>query len=153
MGIDETTPKLELEDIQSIVLRRRPSPYCGCHVLLKIEDPSQGRELLNKLRPYVLSAAGYGGQDTWMALVITYAGLVALEVPESSLASFPAAFRDGMAARSSIVATQAKVRRNAGTCHTALATSVSQSHSSPQPATSSKPTSKKLAPYWLCCPV
>jgi Dyp-type peroxidase family len=103
MGIDETTPKLELEDIQSIILRRRPSPYCGCHVLLKIEDASQGRELLNKLRPYVLSAAEYGGQDTWMALVITYAGLVALEVPESSLASFPAAFRDGMAARSSIV--------------------------------------------------
>jgi Dyp-type peroxidase family len=103
MGIDQTTPKLELEDIQSIVLRRRPSPYCGCHVLLKIEDASQGRELLNQLRPYVLSAAGYGGQDTWMALVITYAGLVALEVPESSVASFPEAFRNGMAASAAIV--------------------------------------------------
>jgi deferrochelatase/peroxidase EfeB len=103
MGIDETTPKLELEDIQSIILRRRPSPYCGCHVLLRIDDASQGRELLNKLRPHVLSAAEYGGQDTWMALVITFAGLVALEVPESSLASFPVAFRDGMAARSSLV--------------------------------------------------
>src|SRR5580658_10071489 len=102
MGIDPA-PKLELEDIQSILLRRRPSPYCGCHVLLRIEDASHGRELLNKLRPYVLSAAEYGGQDTWMALVITYAGLVALEVPESSLASFPAAFREGMAARSSFV--------------------------------------------------
>src|SRR5580698_400937 len=103
MGTDQAASKLELGDIQSIILRRRPSPYLGCHVLLKIEDASQGRELLNKLRPYVLSAAEYGGQDTWMALVITYAGLVALEVPESSLASFPAAFRDGMAARSSIV--------------------------------------------------
>jgi deferrochelatase/peroxidase EfeB len=102
MGIDPA-PKLELEDIQSILLRRRPSPYCGCHVLLRIEDASHGRELLNKLRPYVLSAAEYGGQDTWMALVITYASLVALEVPESSLASFPAAFREGMAARSSFV--------------------------------------------------
>jgi Dyp-type peroxidase family len=103
MGIDQTTPKLELEDIQSIVLRRRPSPYCGCHVLLRIEDASQGRELLNQLRPYVLSAAAYGGQDTWMALVITYAGLVALEVPEQSLASFPAAFRNGMAASAAVV--------------------------------------------------
>jgi Dyp-type peroxidase family len=103
MGIDHTTPKLELEDIQSILLRRRPSPYCGCHVLLKIEDASQGRELLNKLRPYVLSAAEYGGQDTWMVLVITYAGLVALEVPESSLASFPAGFRNGMAASAAVV--------------------------------------------------
>ena len=99
----QTAPKLELEDIQSIILRRRPSPYCGCHVLLKIEDASQGRELLNQLRPYVLSAAEYGGQDTWLAVVVTYAGLVALQVPESSLASFPAAFRDGMAARASSV--------------------------------------------------
>jgi Dyp-type peroxidase family len=103
MGTDQAAPKLELEDIQSIILRRRPSPYRGCHVLLKIEDASQGRELLNKLRPYVLSAAEYGRQDTWMAVVITYAGLVALEVPESSLGSFPAAFRDGMAARASNV--------------------------------------------------
>ena len=103
MGIDPTAPKLELEDIQSIILRRRPSPYCGCHVLLRIEDASQGRELLNKLRPYVLSAAEYGRQDTWMAVVITYAGLVALEVPDLSLASFSAAFRDGMAARASSV--------------------------------------------------
>ena len=103
MGTDQTAPKLELEDIQSIILRRRPSPYCGCHVLLRIEDASQGRELLHKLRPYVLSAAEYGRQDTWMAVVITYKGLVALEVPEASLASFPAAFRDGMAARASSV--------------------------------------------------
>jgi deferrochelatase/peroxidase EfeB len=103
MGISQTTPKLELEDIQSIVLRRRPSPYCGCHVLLKIEDASQGRELLSQLQPYVLSAAGYDGQDTWMALVITYAGLVALEVPEPSLASFPEAFRKGMAASAVVV--------------------------------------------------
>ena len=103
MGTDQAAPKLEFEDIQSIILRRRPSPYRGCHVLLKIEDASQGRELLNKLRPYVLSAAEYGRQDTWMAVVITYAGLVALEVPESSLASFPAAFRDGMASRASNV--------------------------------------------------
>jgi deferrochelatase/peroxidase EfeB len=103
MGTDQTAPRLELEDIQSIILRRRPSPYYGCHVLLKIEDAAQGRELLNELRPYVLSAAEYGTQDTWMAVVITYTGLVALEVPESSLASFPSAFREGMAARAANV--------------------------------------------------
>jgi Dyp-type peroxidase family len=103
MGTDHPAPKLELEDIQSIILRRRPSPYCGCHVLLRIEDASQGRELLSKLRPYVLSAAEYGRQETWMAVVITYPGLVALEVPESSLLSFPEAFRDGMAARATSV--------------------------------------------------
>jgi hypothetical protein len=26
MGTDQTAPKLELEDIQSIILKRRPSP-------------------------------------------------------------------------------------------------------------------------------
>jgi Dyp-type peroxidase family len=103
MGTDPTAPRLELEDIQSIILRRRPSPYCGCHVLLKIEDAAQGRELLNRLQPYVLSAEEYGRQDTWMAVVVTYPGLVALEVPELSLSSFPAAFRDGMAASASSV--------------------------------------------------
>ena len=101
MATDPTA--LELNDIQSIILRRRPSPYWGCHVLLKIEDATHGRELLNKLRPYVLSAADYGRQDTWVAVVITYAGLAALEVPESSLASFSPAFRDGMAASASAV--------------------------------------------------
>jgi Dyp-type peroxidase family len=103
MGTDRTAPNLELADIQSVVLRRRPSPYRGCHVFLRIEDSSQGRELLSKLRPYVLSAAEYDKQNTWMAVAITYAGLVALEVPESSLASFPVAFREGMAARASSV--------------------------------------------------
>jgi Dyp-type peroxidase family len=103
MGTDPTAPELELEDIQSIILRRRPSPYYGCHVLLKINEASQGRELLQKIQPYVLSAAEYARQDTWMAVVITYTGLVALQVPEFSLESFPASFRDGMAARASNV--------------------------------------------------
>ena len=103
MKIGQTAPQLELEDIQSVILRRRPSPYCGCHVLLRIEDPPQGRGLLRRLLPYVVSAAEYGAQQTWMAVAITYAGLAALEVPDSSLASFPAAFREGMAARAAAV--------------------------------------------------
>jgi Dyp-type peroxidase family len=36
---------------------------------------------------------------SWIAVAITYPGLVALGVPDDSLASFPDAFREGMAAR------------------------------------------------------
>jgi hypothetical protein len=116
--------------------------------LLKIEDASQGRELLNKLQPYILSAAEYGRQDTWMAVVITYAGLVALEVPESSLASFPAAFRDGMAARASSVGDTGESSPEhwdqpygTGDIHVAL-TLLSTTNDV------SRPILKKLAPYW-----
>ena len=38
-------------------------------------------------------------RDAWISVAISYAGLVALGVPEDSLQSFPEAFRLGMAAR------------------------------------------------------
>ena len=37
--------------------------------------------------------------DAWIAVAISYPGLVALGVPEDSLRSFPEAFRMGMAGR------------------------------------------------------
>jgi len=92
-------PALEIDDSQSPVLRMRPAPYVGCHVLLHFADAPQGREFLRRLQPHVVSAAQFAAADTWVAIVLTYEGLRALGVPEPSLASFPAAFRAGMAAR------------------------------------------------------
>lgn len=94
---------LELDDIQSVILRRRPTPYCGCHIFLRINDASQGRQLLRALLPYVLSAKEYARQETWVAVAVTYSGLVALDVPPESLATFPQAFREGMSARAAVV--------------------------------------------------
>ena len=43
------------------------------------------------------------GERAWIAVAITYTGLVALGVPEQSLQSFPEAFRVGMAARADML--------------------------------------------------
>jgi Dyp-type peroxidase family len=90
---------VELEEIQATVLRYRPEPYFGTHVMLHVDDERAGRELLRDLAPHVDSAANWWQvAEPWIAVAITYPGLVALGVPEDSLQSFPEAFRVGMAA-------------------------------------------------------
>src|ERR1700761_8153878 len=91
---------VELDDIQATVLRYRPEPYYGTHVMLHIEDAQAGREFLRRLTPHVDSAAEWWrpGQS-WISVAITYPGLVALSVPEDSLLSFPDTFRTPMAAQ------------------------------------------------------
>jgi Dyp-type peroxidase family len=91
---------VELDDIQATVLRYRPEPYYGTHVMLHVDDARAGRELLRTLGAHVDSAAEWWqAGEPWIAVAITYPGLVALGVPEDSLQSFPEAFRVGMAAR------------------------------------------------------
>ena len=65
---------------------------------------ASGREFLRRLAPHVASAADWwNATDAWIAVAISYTGLVALGVPEESLQSFPEAFRVGMAARADIL--------------------------------------------------
>jgi len=91
---------MELDDIQATVLRYRPEPYYGTHVMLHVEDAQAGREFLQRLTPHVDSAAEWWqAGEAWISVAISYTGLVALGVPEDSLQSFPEAFRVGMAAR------------------------------------------------------
>jgi Dyp-type peroxidase family len=91
---------VELDDIQATVLRYRPEPYYGTHVMLHVDDAQAGRDLLGRLAPHVDSAAEWWQADEpWIAVAITYSGLAALGLPEDSLQSFPEAFRLGMAAR------------------------------------------------------
>ena len=99
MGSEADVPALEKDDIQSPILRRRPAPYIGCHVLVHFADAAQGREFLRRLAPHIVSAADYASADTWAAVALTHSGLQALGVPQESLDSFPLAFREGMAAR------------------------------------------------------
>jgi hypothetical protein len=54
-------PKLDLHEIQATVLRQRPAPYFGTHVLLRVDDARAGLEFLRRLTPYVDSAAGWMG--------------------------------------------------------------------------------------------
>lgn len=91
---------VELEDIQATVLRYRPEPYYGTHVMVHLEDAQAGREFLRRLIPHVDSAADWWqAGESWISVAISYAGLAALGVPEDSLASFPETLRAGMAAR------------------------------------------------------
>jgi len=91
---------LDLHEIQATVLRPRPAPYFGTHVLLRIDDARDGRELFRRLTPHIDSAAAWWSAKTpWLSVGISFAGLKALGLPEDSLQSFPEAFREGMAAR------------------------------------------------------
>jgi deferrochelatase/peroxidase EfeB len=93
-------PMLDLHEIQATVLRQRPAPYFGTHVLLRVDDARGGRELLRRLMPHVDSAASWWNETRpWLSVGVSYAGLQALGVPPDSLQSFPEAFRVGMAAR------------------------------------------------------
>lgn len=93
-------PALDLHEIQATVLRQRPAPYFGAHVLLRVDDGNQGRALLRRLTPHIDSAAGWwNASDPWLSVGLSYAGLKVLGLPEDSLRTFPEAFREGMAAR------------------------------------------------------
>jgi Dyp-type peroxidase family len=99
-----STSTLDLREIQATVLRQRPAPYFGTHVLLRVDDAQAGREYLRRLIPHVDSAGNWwDAADPWLSIGISYPGLEALGVPGDSLQSFPEAFREGMAARAALL--------------------------------------------------
>ncbi len=99
--MDVQVNKLELEDIQSGVLRGRPAPYAATYIAFRIDDPKDGRELLRRIANAVASAAHPSSPagDAWLSVALSFQGLKALGVPEDSLNSFPPEFQQGMGAR------------------------------------------------------
>jgi Dyp-type peroxidase family len=95
--------RLELEDIQSGVLRPRPTPYVATYIGFRIDDRRAGRALMGRISHAVTSAENPTSPlaDTWVSVAVTYQGLKALGVPQPSLESFSWEFRQGMAARAS----------------------------------------------------
>jgi Dyp-type peroxidase family len=94
-------PALELDDIQSGVLRPRPTPFAATYIILRIDDRDAGRELMRLLSTVVASAAhpASPSRDTWVSVALSFQGLKALGVPQASLDSFSPQFQQGMAAR------------------------------------------------------
>jgi Dyp-type peroxidase family len=92
---------LELEDIQSGALHERPSPYVGAYLMLRIDDRTDGHELVRRLAALVDSGvpSSHPENDAWITVAFTHPGLEALGVPQASLDSFAPEFREGMAAR------------------------------------------------------
>jgi len=98
---EDSNPKLELDDIQSGVLRPRPTPYVATYIAFRIDDRKAGRELMRRVARVVTSADSPTSPlaDTWVSVALTYEGFKALGVPQDSLDSFSWEFRQGMAAR------------------------------------------------------
>ena len=73
--------------------------------MLRIDDAAQGREMLRRLIPHVAPAADWWVPSLpgWLGMAFTYEGLKALGVPKASLDTFPSEFREGMAARASVL--------------------------------------------------
>src|SRR3954471_6956564 len=92
---------LELDDIQSGALHERPSPYVGTYLLLRIDDPAAGRELVRRLHGVVDAGrpSADPARDAWITAAFPYQGLKALGRPQAPPDSFAPEFRQGMAAR------------------------------------------------------
>ena len=88
---------LELNDIQSGVLRPRPTPYAATYVLFRIDERKAGRELMARLSSVVASATHPTSPtgDTWVSVALSFQGLKALGVPQASLDSFLRSFSRG----------------------------------------------------------
>jgi Dyp-type peroxidase family len=73
--------------------------------MLRIDDAKQGREMLRRLIPHVAPAEDWWVPTLpgWLGIAFTYHGLKALGVPQTSLNTFPQEFREGMAARASVL--------------------------------------------------
>ena len=91
---------LRLDDIQALILRARPEPYVGMHVMLHVDDAIGGRDLIARLSKHVPAASDWTDElASWTGVAISYNGLKALGVPSASLCTFPLPFQQGMAAR------------------------------------------------------
>src|SRR3954462_486871 len=97
---------LELDDIQHFLLTRPPA-LAARYAFLTFQDPAQGRAWLTGIVDKVgtgNAAASDGPADTrWVTVAFTWNGLRALGVDDSSLATFPEEFRQGMAARADML--------------------------------------------------
>jgi deferrochelatase/peroxidase EfeB len=96
---------LELDDIQHFLIHRSPA-LAARYEFLTFREPSAARAWLKALTEKVTTAAAVrsGQLDTrWVTVALSWNGIRALGLDDDSLASFPAEFRQGMAARAEIL--------------------------------------------------
>jgi Dyp-type peroxidase family len=89
--------------IQGFVVRGYRMPFAGL-LFVRVDDPPRARAWLEGLIPHVLTAAPWSEKpDGGVNVAFTFAGLVALELSDASLAGFPEEFRAGMAGRAALL--------------------------------------------------
>ncbi|PWU11248.1 MAG: peroxidase [Verrucomicrobia bacterium] len=93
---------LEFDDIQHILLTRAPA-LNGRYEFLTFKTPAAGRAWLASILDKVHSAKtmreSVEHEKRWVTVAFTFHGLRALGVDDTSLATFPEEFRQGMVAR------------------------------------------------------
>src|SRR5262249_23202943 len=92
---------LEFDDIQYFLISR-PRALAARYEFLTFRQPAGGRAWLMGIIEKVRSAKGVGANQSdsrWVTVALTWNGLRALGVDETSLATFPEEVRQGMAAR------------------------------------------------------
>jgi Dyp-type peroxidase family len=90
---------LDLPRIQGFVVRGYRLPLAG-FIFLRIDDAARAAAWISEITSEVLTASPWSQKpDSGLNLAFSYAGLAALQLPSSTLATFPEEFRQGMAAR------------------------------------------------------
>lgn len=98
---------LEIDDIQHFLLTRTPA-LAARYEFLSFRRPDAGRAWLAGLIDKVGTGRSVGSaspDSRWVTLAFTWNGLRVLGLDEASLATFPAEFKQGMAARAEILGT------------------------------------------------
>ena len=97
---------LELDDIQHYLLTR-PDATIAQYNFITFHSAEGGRSWINALTDTVGNAktvmAASPSDMRWVSVAFTFGGLRKLGVDETSLATFPEPFRQGMAARAAIL--------------------------------------------------
>src|ERR1700741_1136749 len=106
-GRSEQPYSLEFEDIQHFLMSRPPA-RAARYEFLTFRSARGGRAWLTGLHDKVGTAKAVGANivdSRWVTVGFTWNGLRALGLDETSLATFPGEFRQGMAARAHILGT------------------------------------------------
>src|SRR5262249_10814402 len=97
---------LDWDDIQHILLMRVPA-LTGRYEFLSFRNVAGGRAWLSAIREKVESAAEVRAsiekEKHWVTVAFTWNGLRALGLDETSLATFPEEFKQGMVARAEML--------------------------------------------------
>ncbi len=96
---------LELDDIQHLLVARPPA-LAARYEFVTFTEPRGAREWIAGLLDKVGTAKGVSENTSytrWVSMAFTWNGFRAMGIDDSSLATFPEEFRQGMAARAPIV--------------------------------------------------
>ena len=97
---------LDLDRIQGFVVRGYRLRLAR-YIFLRIDDAAAAGAWISEIAGEVLTAAPWSKKPaSGLNVAFSYAGLAALALPSQTLASFPQEFREGMAARASLLGDQ-----------------------------------------------